>query len=261
MHRFYLPPDQTQGSLLTLTDSQAHHALHVLRIRESERVVVLNGAGLELLCEVQGVDRDSVALHVKQKQVLPPLPFRVTLAQAVTKAKTMDLIVQKAAELGVYRLVPILAERSVSQIEESSAGSKLEKWHATTVEAIKQCGSPWLPQIEAPQSIQKFLASSERVEMSLVASLQPDARHPREYFQSFAGERQHLPKSVCVWVGPEGDFTPAEVNAIRQTGALPITLGQLILRSETAAIYCLSILSYELQAPVPAAPRMEAVRT
>ena len=83
----------------------------------------------------------------------------------------------------------------------------------------------------------------------LVASLQGDARHPREYFQNFISERQRLPKSVCVWVGPEGDFTPAEMNAIRQAGTLPISLGQLILRSETAAIYCMSVLNYELQAP------------
>ena len=161
----------------------------------------------------------------------------------------MDLIVQKATELGVYRLAPILSERSVSQIEEGNAATKLEKWHATTIEALKQSGSPWLPQIEAPQSTQKFLASSERFDLAFVASLQPDAKHPREYFENFKTEHGHAPKAVCLWVGPEGDFTPAEMNAIRQAGALPITLGPLILRSETAAIYSLSIVNYELQAP------------
>ena len=249
MHRFYLPPNQTQNATLTLTDGEAHHALHVLRLRENERVVVLDGVGHELLCEVEKIERETVRLRLIQKQMLAALPYRVTLAQAVTKAKTMDLIVQKAAELGVHRLVPVLSERSVSQIEEGSAAGKLEKWQTTMIEALKQCGSPWLPQIDAPQSPPKFLASSERFELSLVASLQNDARHPREYFQSFVHERQRLPKSVCVWVGPEGDFTPAEINAIRQSGALPISLGPLILRSETAAIYCLSVLNYELQAP------------
>jgi 16S rRNA (uracil1498-N3)-methyltransferase len=249
MHRFYLSPNQTQSPILTLSDGEAHHALHVLRVRENERVVVLDGAGHEFLCEIQRLERDAVTLKILQKQALPPLPYRVTLAQAVTKAKTMDLIVQKAAELGVHRLVPILSERSVSQLEEGTAAGKLEKWHATMIEAIKQCGSPWLPRIEPPQVAQKFLASGERFDLSLVASLQSDARHPREYFQGFLAERKRLPNSVCVWVGPEGDFTPAEMNAIRQAGALPITLGHLILRSETAAIYCLSILNYELGAP------------
>jgi 16S rRNA (uracil1498-N3)-methyltransferase len=220
-----------------------------LRVRANERVVVLDGAGHELLCEVEGIERETVSLKLIQKQSLTALPYRVTLAQAVTKAKTMDLIVQKATELGVHRLVPVLSERSVSQIEEGNTAGKLEKWQTTMIEALKQCGSPWLPQIDPPQSPQKFLSSSERFELSLVASLQSDARHPREYFQSFVNERQRLPKSLCVWVGPEGDFTPAEVNAIRQSGALPISLGPLILRSETAAIYCLSVLNYELQAP------------
>jgi 16S rRNA (uracil1498-N3)-methyltransferase len=247
MHRFFVPPDQAQKPILTLSEAEAHHALHVLRVRKGERVVVLDGAGHELLCEVDDADRSTVSLRVVQKQSLPPLPYRLTLAQAVTRTKTMDLIVQKATELGAHCIVPIVSERSVSQIEEESAAAKLEKWLATTVEAVKQCGSPWLPKLEPPQTVQKFLASSERFDLSLLASLQPDARHPRQYFQSFATERHGMPKTVCVWVGPEGDFTPAEINAIRQAGTFPITLGQLVLRSETAAIYCLSVLNYELQ--------------
>jgi 16S rRNA (uracil1498-N3)-methyltransferase len=151
----------------------------------------------------------------------------------------MDLVVQKATELGVERIVPIASERSVAQIEEGS--NKLEKWRATSVEAIKQCGSPWLPRIDPPQPAQRFLASNERYDLMLVASLQPDTRHPRVCFQSFVAEHQRLPNSVCIWVGPEGDFTPAEVSTIRKAGALPITLGRLILRSETA-------VNYELQA-------------
>ena len=249
MHRFYLPPTQAQGPILHLTDGEAHHAIHVVRVRVGERVAVLDGAGHEFLCEIQEVSRDVVTLKLIQKNVLATPATRIILAQAVTKAKTMDLIVQKATELGAHRLVPILSERSVPQIEEGNAAGKLEKWQATMIEAVKQCGSPWLPQIDPPQPTQKFLASSERFDLSLVASLQPDARHPREYFQRFAAERAHMPKSVCVWVGPEGDFTPAEMNAIRQGGALPISLGPLVLRSETAAIYCLSVINYESQAP------------
>jgi 16S rRNA (uracil1498-N3)-methyltransferase len=104
--------------------------------------------------------------------------------------------------------------------------------------------------VEAPQTPQQFLSRGEKCELSLIASLQRDARHPREHFESFMAESRRRPASVCVWVGPEGDFTPAEFNAIRASGALPITLGQLVLRSETAAIYCLSIINYELQSTV-----------
>lgn len=253
MHRFFCPPQQARDATISLTGAEAHHATHVLRLRANERVVVLDGAGHELLCEPERFERDALHLRVLQRNYTPPLPCAVTLAQAVTKAKTMDLIVQKATELGVNRIVPILSERSVSQIEDDSVPGKLEKWRAATIEAVKQCGSPWLPQIDPPQAPQKFLANSERSELTLIASLERDAAHPRKHFQSFVEERKRLPKSVCVWVGPEGDFTPAEINVIRQWGALPITLGRLILRSETAAIYCLSVLHYELQAPAGAA--------
>lgn len=248
MHRFYLPAAQTRNAELTLSEREAHHALHVLRVRSGERVVVLDGAGQELLCEVRGVERHAVTLAVRQRNTIPPLPYRLTLLQAVPKGKAMDVIVQKATELGAHRIIPILSERTVTQLDGEGAESKAEKWEATAIESIKQCGSAWLPQVELPLSPHACLARQEKFELPLIASLQPDSRHPREYFQTFLAERGRLPQSICVWVGPEGDFTPAEINAIKTSGALPITLGPLILRSETAAIYCLSVLNYELQA-------------
>ena len=93
-----------------------------------------------------------------------------------------------------------------------------------------------------------YLARNEKFDLPLIGSLQDDRRHPRHYFETFQRENQRLPKTVCVWIGPEGDFTPAELNAAKAAGALPITLGRLVLRSETAAIYALSIINYELQA-------------
>ena len=249
MHRVYVEPAQAQNSTLHLNDSESHHLTHVLRARAGERVVGLDGAGHEFLCEIASLGRGEAQLKVLQRQSVPALPFQITLLQAVMRAKTMDLIIQKATELGAYRIVPILSERSVSQIEEDATAAKLEKWRTTAIESIKQCGSHWLPRFEAPQTPQKVLGTNERYDLPLIASLQPGARHPRDYFRTFAAEQARQPKSVCVWVGPEGDFTPAEINAVRQAGALPITLGPLILRSETAAIYCLSILNYELQAP------------
>jgi 16S rRNA (uracil1498-N3)-methyltransferase len=249
MHRFYLPPAECLRQPLTLSEREAHHALNVLRIRAGERVAVLNGAGEELSCEVQEVGRRAVTLKVIQTHTLGRLPCAVTLLQAMTKGK-MELIVQKATELGTHRIVPILSARSVAHIEPDDAASKMDKWKATAIEAIKQCGCAWLPSLEPPQTPQSFLARGDTCDLSLIASLQRDARHPREHFQSFMADRGRRAASVCVWVGPEGDFTPAEYNAIRASGALPITLGQLVLRSETAAIYCLSIIHYELQSPL-----------
>src|SRR5262245_34010554 len=113
MHRFYLPSAETQGVSLTLTGREAHHALHVVRVRRGERVVVLDGAGHEFMCEVRESDRRAVSLSVTQKNFIRPLPYQLLLAQAVTKGKTMDLIIQKATELGVNRFVPILSERTI----------------------------------------------------------------------------------------------------------------------------------------------------
>ena len=247
MHRFYLPPAQSQGDQLTLADGEAHHALHVVRVRRGERVVVLDGVGHELLCEVRDTDRHTVTLTVTQRNSIPPLPYRLLLAQAVTKGKTMDVIVQKATELGVHRIIPILSERSVPHVEEESAPAKVEKWEVAAIDAVKQCGSAWLPQIDFPLMVQAFLAHGNRFDLSLIATLQGDGLHPRRHFENYREERRRNPESVCVWIGPEGDFTPAELHAIKTAGALPISLGPLVLRSETAAIYSLSVLNYELQ--------------
>jgi 16S rRNA (uracil1498-N3)-methyltransferase len=251
MHRFHLPPDQCRQHVLTLSAREAHHALHVLRLREGERVVVLDGAGTEFLCEVQDANAREVTLQVRQRQAIPPSACQVTLLQAVPKGKTMDLIVQKATELGVHRIVPILSERVVTQLDSEAGASKAEKWQGAAVEAIKQCGSAWLPAVEVPVTPQAFLARGERFELLLIASLQPEALHPRECFDAFFAEKGRPPKTVGVWVGPEGDFTPAEVNLARAAGALPITLGPRVLRSDTAAVYCLSVINYELQSPRP----------
>jgi len=249
MHRFFLPPAECQNQFPTLSGSEAHHALHVLRLRRGERVVVLDGAGHELLCEVRELTRDTVELALMQKNFIPPLPYQLTLLQAIPKGKIIEAIIQKGTELGVARIVPLLSDRVVAQLDEDASEDRAEKWRLVAIEAIKQCGSPWLPQIEKPIAPKAFLARGEKFDLPLIASLQPDGRHPREFFNGFHAERQRRPQSVCVWVGPEGDFTPAEMGAVKSAGALPITLGRLVLRSETAAIYCLSVLNYELQAP------------
>lgn len=249
MHRFHLPPERCTGTTFVLTDSEAHHALHVLRVQPGERMVVLDGAGHEFLGDVARLERERVHVTVRQKNVIPPLPYQITLLQAVPKGKTFESIVQKATELGVHRIVPLLSERVVTRLDEGQAEHKVEKWQATAVEAIKQCGSAWLPRIDPPLSPKAWLALNEAFDLPLVASLQEDRRHPREWFRKYQAEHPQLPRTVCVWVGPEGDFTPAELNAIKGSGALPITLGRLVLRAETAAVYCLSVLNYELQAP------------
>ena len=272
MHRFYLPPGHCAGDALRLDGREAHHALHVLRLKRGELVTVLDGVGNEFLCAVENSSRDSVTLSVSLKNFTPPLPCSITLLQAVPKGKIIESIIQKAVELGAHRIVPLLSERVVTHPDQDAAGDKREKWQQVAIEAIKQCGAAWMPEIETPTTIEKFLAShcsggrptaglvreNEKCgplpkaatladfDLSLVGSLQTERRHPRECLSGFQAKHGRLPQSVGVWIGPEGDFTPGELEAIQAAGALPVSLGRLILRVETAAIYCLSILNYEL---------------
>ena len=247
MHRFYLPPESVTEGDLTLGERESHHAATVLRVREGERVAVLDGAGCEMMCTVVEVDKRAIRLTVQQKNQLDPLPYRITLLQAMTKGKSMDFIIQKSTELCVHRVVTLAAGRSVAQVEVGAA--KVDKWRAIAIDSIKQCGSPWLPVIEPPVTPREFLARGEQFDLPLVASLQGRTRHPREYISDYENEHGAKPDSIGVWIGPEGDFTPEEGNEILSAGAHPITLGRAILRSETAALYCLSVLNYDMQAP------------
>ncbi len=246
MHRFYLPTDQCKDTDLILAGREAHHALRVLRVEHGEQVTVLDGEGHEYFCEVKDRGRDTLSLNVTRKHFAPPLPCSITLLQAVPKGKIIESIIQKAVELGTRRIVPLLAERVTTRLDDKSAADKREKWQQVAIEAIKQCGATWLPKIETPVTPEQFIVRQEQFDLSLVGSLQTERRHPRECFREFETKHGRLPQSVGIWIGPEGDFTLAELNAIEAAGALPISLGRLTLRVETAAIYCLSILNYEL---------------
>ena len=246
MHRFYLPPDQCTSATLILVGREAHHAAHVLRLRQGEPVTVLDGAGNQLLCTVAEANRKNILLAVMERKAMPPSSARITLLQALPKGKIMDAIIQKATELGAARIVPLLTERVVSQLDDESAAHKVEKWRQAGIEAVKQCGSPWLPAIESPLTPVEFIARKEKFDLMLVGALQNERRHLHEVLREFQVQHGRLPQSVGVWIGPEGDFTATELDAILAAGAAPITLGRLVLRVETAAIYCLSVLNHEL---------------
>jgi 16S rRNA (uracil1498-N3)-methyltransferase len=247
MNRFYLPPPVVEGGELTLDERESHHAAMVLRIHKGEHVAVLDGNGTEYMCEAVAVDRKATRLAVRQQNMIARLPYSITLLQAMAKGRSMDFVIQKATELCVHRIVPLAAGRSVVRCENPE--SKLKKWRAIAIESIKQCGSPWMPIIEAPITPREFLMRHEQFDLPMVASLQGNTRHPRQFVTDHIRELGRLPESLAVWIGPEGDFSPSEVNDILSAGICPITLGQVILRSETAAVYCLSVLNYEMQAP------------
>ncbi len=277
MHRFYLPPNDWQPGALSLTGSEAHHVRHVLRLQPGDRAVVFDGRGREATTEIAAVDSAAVHLRTLHQAVTAPLRCHITLAQAIPKGKNMDLIVQKAVEIGAAEIFPLLSARTVVQLDPESASQKRLKWQSVAIEAAKQCGQNWLPQVHTARTPEEFFrdveagvspaypaapsvapTNSERgasaepperptraplhFDLRLIGSLQPGARHLKEIL----AEEADRPQRVLMAVGPEGDFTPAEMSLARSHGCVSLTLGPIILRVETAAIYCLSILSYEL---------------
>jgi len=249
MYRFHLAPNDWPSA--TLIGSEAHHARDVLRLQPGARVTLFDGQGREATAEVRTINSGAVELRIMHETATPPLRARITLAQAIPKGKNMDLIVQKAVEIGAAEIFPLLSSRTVVHLDAESATQKQAKWQTVALEAAKQCGQNWLPRVHAPQSPNDFFAASSAIshDLRLIGSLQPGAQHLKkilgEYAESHAGAR---PASVLMLIGPEGDFTPAEIALARSHGCTPLTLGPIILRVETAAIYCLSILSYELLA-------------
>jgi 16S rRNA (uracil1498-N3)-methyltransferase len=246
-HRFFVPPEAFVAGTPRLSGREAHHAVDVLRLRRNDPVVVLDGAGSEYACEVQEATHQCVVLSVREKRTHPRPKCEITLVQALPKGKVIESIVQKATELGALRIQPVLSERVVARMDTAEAQAKAQKWRLVAAEAVKQCGLPWLPDIAAPVPLAALLARRENAELSLVGSLQPGSRHPRTCFEEFQSREGRFPRSVWVWVGPEGDFTLEELEAVQSSGACPVSLGPLVLRSETAAIYCLSLVNYEIQ--------------
>jgi len=246
MHRFYIAPELWNADNLKLDAAEAHHALDVLRLKVGDRVVVFNGNGVEVTAEIFAMGRSSVDLRAIHTGKSQPLPCKITLGQAIPKGKNMDLIVQKATELGAAAIVPLLSERTVVQVDGDDAAKKREKWQAVAIEAAKQCGQNWLPIVEKPQTPKEFFQKSPRYDLMLIASLQPDARHLKQVLKETTDALGKRIASALVLIGPEGDFTPAEISLAKGSGCAPITLGPIVLRTETAAIYTLSVLGYEL---------------
>ena len=153
VHRFYIPPAAWNPDALRLDEAESHHALNVLRLQPGEKIVVFNGQGTEATAQLLPEStKRGVLLQTLHRAKTPPLPCRLTLAQAIPKGKNMDLIVQKATELGASEVAPLLSERTVTRVEsDENASVKQARWQATVIEAAKQCGQNWLPTVALPK--------------------------------------------------------------------------------------------------------------
>jgi 16S rRNA (uracil1498-N3)-methyltransferase len=247
MHRFYIAPETWNSVAPMLSGSEAHHAREVLRMKAGEKLVLFNGQGRESTAEIVDLSGDEIRLRKLHEAETPPLQCRIVLGQAIPKGKNMELIVQKAVEIGAAEIAPIISDRTIVQVDSESAAQKQSKWEQIAIEAAKQCGQNWLPCVHTPRKLAEFFSGiEESFDLRLIGSLQSDAQHLKKILADHSREHESRPRSVLMLIGPEGDFTPAELSLARRHGCQPITLGPIILRVETAAIYCLSILSYEL---------------
>src|SRR6266516_7685263 len=151
MHRFYIAPDDWNPDALVLRGSEAHHARDVLRLQPGGRVVVFNGRGREITAEIGNVTRKEILLRKMHEARVPPLPCQITLAQAIPKGKNMDLIVQKAVEIGAAEIAPIISDRTIVQLDSESGLKKQAKWQQIAIEAARQCGQNWLARVHVPK--------------------------------------------------------------------------------------------------------------
>ncbi|MEI6377330.1 MAG: 16S rRNA (uracil(1498)-N(3))-methyltransferase, partial [bacterium] len=228
-----------------LESADAHHCCDVLRLGTGDTIVVFDGLGRVAEAELLQVNRKHCSLQIGSPAMTTEPRCTITLAQAVPKGKNMDLVLQKAVELGASSIVPLMTERTVVRLDEADAERKRERWQQIALESCKQCGRNTLPSVRQPCTVEQFL-KIRTGGLLLLASLQPDSKPIKEVLAGYRQATGELPYNVTVLIGPEGDFTPTEIAHFKASDAIPVTLGPIILRTETAALYCLSVLAHEL---------------
>lgn len=235
MARFYLPPDAWHAQA-QLEEEESRHCAQVLRFTAGDAITVFDGCGRSASAILRDVRKNAVLLEIGEVRHHPSPRPALVLAQAVPKGKTMEWIIEKAVELGVSRIVPLVTRHTVVKYDAEEALKKAQKWQKVALEACKQCGQYWMPVVETPIDGRAFLAQ-ERSGGKIIASLAPGARPLRQVIEALPACEQ-----VTIMIGPEGDFSIEETELALQAGYQPATLGDLVLRSETAALFTLSAL-------------------
>src|SRR5216117_1656578 len=195
MHRFFISPGNWNSGAFTLAGSEAHHARDVLRMRVGEKLVLFNGCGREITAEIVDLADDEMVLRKLHEAETPPLRCRIVLGQAIPKGKNMDVIVQKAVEIGAAEIAPIISDRTIVQVDSETAAQKQSKWQQIAIEAAKQCGQNWLPRVHVPGKLSELFSAAalESFDLRLIGSLQPDAQHLKKILGDYSSEHQHRP--------------------------------------------------------------------
>jgi len=245
MARFYLPPDRWSEGTLVLEGDEARHGTQVLRLKQGDELALFDGHGKSVACHLEAIEGRGRIFCVPNGEVqLEQAPTtQLHLAPALLKGKNLDLVLQKATELGVDRITPLITDRTVARPDSRDLARKREKWQRTVLEAAKQCGRNWLPEICDPITATEFFRELETDEIGFVGALEGDRVALRT---ELSGAKESV-SEVVVAIGPEGDFSPQEYAKATQSGWSGIDLGPLVLRSETACLSALAVISYELR--------------
>ncbi len=244
MHHFFVTPEQVRENQIWIQGADVNHIKNVLRMKIGEELEISDGNNQKYLCEIASVETDSVCALIKENLVSDTeLPSKLYLFQGLPKSDKMELIVQKAVELGAYEIIPVATKRAVVKLDDKKAAKKVERWNAISEGGAKQSGRNIIPKVTHVMSYKEALTYAKQLDVVLI---------PYELAEGMEETRQVIEaikpgQTVGIFIGPEGGFETEEVELAIAGGAHAITLGKRILRTETAGITALSILMYHLE--------------
>ncbi len=239
MNRYFLEPGAWTERTLLLTGEEAHHAMRVMRVKEGKHIEVFDGKGKSAVCTVTQASRSAIECRIETATTQDHPKHPVTLCQSIPKGGNMELIVQKAVELGVSTIQPLITAHTVARPD--AVSKKQAKWQRIALEACKQCGQNHLPKIQEPLAFSDWINTGKSTDCRIIAALDPAAVHFKELL-----EKHPVTGGVELLIGPEGDFSADEYQLAYAAGFKPVSLGEIVLRVETASLYALSVLKHNL---------------
>ena len=229
--RIYCPRANITGNRIIILDpGQIHHLSSVKRLKKGDRVVVFDGESQEYECVIDSIAKNKVELLVGKVRKAMSAELALTLACALPKKVKMDYIIEKTVELGVDRIIPIKTERTIVEYSPEKAKEKLKRWQAIAIEASKQCGRIKLPEIKPVSGFDKIVSQVKNYELAVIPHLGPGNKSLKEIFCD------SKPSSLIIFIGPEGDFSGREIKLAKENGCIGVSLGDLVLKVDTAAI-------------------------
>ena len=226
---------ELEKAVVTLSPEESHHLARVLRVQPGQDITLFDGQGGVAEAVIESVGKTAVEARIEKRWSVPSPAVEIDLIQAVPKPDRWELVLQKAVELGATAIQPILTQHT----EFKPNPKKQDRWDRIVLNATQQCEVRWLPKLKPLEKLDAILPTLKTYDLVLIGSLYEGSRPFREV--DFTGK-----KRIAMLIGPEGDFSRAEVAAAVDAGAIPVSFGERILRTETAAIFGLSVLAYEL---------------